>query len=684
MTFWLNGVKVEGITGYNSSNNHTDTSAVTANKDGSIVERLEFVQTVLGQIGSIDWNKGDTPAVDEDGGRAHFTVGVVDRDTGLVASANINIAAATISLKKSTGGAAFSTVGITQPTLSKTTGQVFSDYDFNAAEWQVGDAFLLEVSGATATDANGNTSYMPVMDWLGIINEDLDVKTEVDDLYTNRVGATNDAASRTGSANAKLADLLRITAPIESATTSAGTAFVVNDSGRTEASGYWVGAILEFLTGVNAGIARVVTTFTNASGFVVDPALPNASGNGDAYVIRGFLGSAATANGTEVGTSNGVIGNKGDAASTAGTASIVALIRALIAVYASQTGTATGGSTTTLIDTVNLTQADADYWKGMMLVLISGSAAGQARPVTAFNAGTNTLTVTPAFTQAVANGVKYAIVSYYDFVAIQASLANVAPATNSLADQLYIGAAEQLRNFIAKTGGTAIAASKSLSDAIGNIGDAPIPAADNATVAGSSSLQATLGRKDDTTLGLSAAATATETMMRYLKAAFDRTRMPSVADNVVAAASASIGETTGRKDDAATNTIGSTATLVGYIKGLINRLNQGSITGTGTVTAAGTTTEQTIIDQATPIGHSQIYMDLNALTQNATIKVYRKIDNATYRLLRAYAFTFGSSAVGWYSDQHMTRNGFKVTITMGTTEGADRSVPYEMLTQLGG
>ena len=63
-------------------------------------------------------------------------------------------------------------------------------------------------------------------------------------------------------------------------------------------------------------------------------------------------------------------------------------------------GTAASGSTTTMVDD-GLTQADADYWKGKLLVFTSGNIAGQTAWITDFNAGTDTVTFAPATTQAV-------------------------------------------------------------------------------------------------------------------------------------------------------------------------------------------------------------------------------------------------------------------------------------------
>ena len=70
------------------------------------------------------------------------------------------------------------------------------------------------------------------------------------------------------------------------------------------------------------------------------------------------------------------------------------------AVAPAVTGTADSGTTTTMVDAA-LTQADADYWAGSLIVFTSGNIAGQARRITAFNAGTDTITFSPATTQAV-------------------------------------------------------------------------------------------------------------------------------------------------------------------------------------------------------------------------------------------------------------------------------------------
>ena len=73
-------------------------------------------------------------------------------------------------------------------------------------------------------------------------------------------------------------------------------------------------------------------------------------------------------------------------------------------------GTADSGSTTTMVDAA-LTTADTDYYKGALIVFTSGTVADQARLITAFDPATDTVTFTPALTQAVSTN-SYAIIPW--------------------------------------------------------------------------------------------------------------------------------------------------------------------------------------------------------------------------------------------------------------------------------
>jgi hypothetical protein len=71
-----------------------------------------------------------------------------------------------------------------------------------------------------------------------------------------------------------------------------------------------------------------------------------------------------------------------------------------IEIRALASGTADSGTTLTMVDAAR-TEADTDYWKGNVIVFTSGNLAGQARLITGFTPGTDTITFSPATTQAV-------------------------------------------------------------------------------------------------------------------------------------------------------------------------------------------------------------------------------------------------------------------------------------------
>ena len=74
-----------------------------------------------------------------------------------------------------------------------------------------------------------------------------------------------------------------------------------------------------------------------------------------------------------------------------------------------QNNSATGGSTTTVVDT-GLTEAD-DYWNGGYVTITDRThgAYGETRAITDFTAASDTVTVDAAFSEAVAAGTKYSI-----------------------------------------------------------------------------------------------------------------------------------------------------------------------------------------------------------------------------------------------------------------------------------
>jgi len=71
------------------------------------------------------------------------------------------------------------------------------------------------------------------------------------------------------------------------------------------------------------------------------------------------------------------------------------------------TGTATGGTISTVIDT-SRTDAD-DYWNGQLIVMTSGAAAGQSAVIRDYNGTTDTFTISPQFGSAVGSSDTYVV-----------------------------------------------------------------------------------------------------------------------------------------------------------------------------------------------------------------------------------------------------------------------------------
>lgn len=201
--------------GKNNADNEVSTAAVTSNADGTLLERLEWVQATLGSAaGQLRTVFSDSEAVEENAIQ-YFNIGIFDMDAGAIASASIDITSISAVLQKSTGGGAFSTSSITQPTFSKANGSVYCAYQFLAAEWVTGDMYKLVVGGITAT-IGSTTAYVPTGVWSNVVVEtaDLDSNVEyivgvVDDLHTD-IGT---AISNIGSVAAVVADLHDVDLP---------------------------------------------------------------------------------------------------------------------------------------------------------------------------------------------------------------------------------------------------------------------------------------------------------------------------------------------------------------------------------------------------------------------------------------------------------------------------------------
>jgi len=167
------------------------------------VTNTESILTILGGAAIQLRTEQSISASVEENALMQFSIGLMDVDSGAVASDDIDITGISAVIEKSTGGGAFSSAGLTAITFGKEAGRVFVDYQFKAAEWAVGDVYKIVVTGIEAT-VGGDTAYVPAMVWSNFIVEHADVKAAVDRIEAT-IGAVDTAAAEGAVTDADLA-----------------------------------------------------------------------------------------------------------------------------------------------------------------------------------------------------------------------------------------------------------------------------------------------------------------------------------------------------------------------------------------------------------------------------------------------------------------------------------------------
>lgn len=110
---------------------------------------------------------------------AFFAIYLNDVVVGTILLADIDITAISAILYISTGGAAFTSVGITQPVFTKANGVVSVNYKFLAAQWELGDSYKLVVSGIEVTIGT-DTMPVPGKSWVASVTEQVNVEAKID------------------------------------------------------------------------------------------------------------------------------------------------------------------------------------------------------------------------------------------------------------------------------------------------------------------------------------------------------------------------------------------------------------------------------------------------------------------------------------------------------------------------
>jgi hypothetical protein len=195
---------------------------------------------------------------------------------------------------------------------------------------------------------------------------------------------------------------------VEGATDGAGTTSTIVDSNRTEGADYWNGNLVVMLAGSAAGEVRTIVDDDGAGTLTVEPLLGAASGNTNAYIILNQKSADWI-----VGDNNANNAYDSSAVVVNSDGSILERLEHILVALGGTTGTTDGGGTTTTAIDSTRTEAN-DYWNGGLFTCIDGTNAGLTRPISDFDAGTDTLTFEPAFPNAVDSGVEYIILARYD------------------------------------------------------------------------------------------------------------------------------------------------------------------------------------------------------------------------------------------------------------------------------
>ncbi len=136
-----------------------------------------------------------------------------------------------------------------------------------------------------------------------------------------------------------------------------------------------------------------------------------------------------------------------------------------------------------------------------------------------------------------------------------------------------------------------------------------------------------------------------------------------------------------RATPAAAGDVTTTDKLMAYLKQLVTLLLAAESVGPFSYLDAGG--EQDVyVDAATTRRKISIELDLNAMTQDGTIRVKRKVDGANYRTWIEHSFSAAGAEKVWTVSEAVTNQAFKVTYQEAVDETADRDIEYNVITKV--
>jgi hypothetical protein len=195
----INGVSSEEGSTYYSEATLTaiegvyDSSAVVANSDGNVLERLEGLANTVSANLPYYLRQSESVAPNADV-YASFFVNILASNGIAIPSGDININDVNIRLEKSASGGAYSIAGVTQPTLNKLAGQVYTTLVLQSSEgWDVNCTYRLTLSSVKITI--GITEYtLQTFVWNNIVSISQSIDSEVDALTVKLAKPAQDSA----------------------------------------------------------------------------------------------------------------------------------------------------------------------------------------------------------------------------------------------------------------------------------------------------------------------------------------------------------------------------------------------------------------------------------------------------------------------------------------------------------
>ena len=201
-------------------------------------------------------------------------------------------------------------------------------------------------------------------------------------------------------------------------------ASTIRDAARTEANDYWNGQQVMMLSGSARGQVRPIYDFVAATDdILVTPAFGAAIAAGDIYIIlTQYQELVPAADATLNLLPSDVQGSKTSTAVYAKDAvsDVVRYLKGILDATITAWGTADAGSGVGAIVDATRTEAD-DWWNGQTILMLTGAAAFQKRPILDFVAATDTITPAPNFDAAVGAGDIYVILAHYNLIVPRAA-----------------------------------------------------------------------------------------------------------------------------------------------------------------------------------------------------------------------------------------------------------------------